>query len=132
VVRHDRQFRGLCAVLDLSDLADDERFATNEARTANRALLRPLLVAKLTERPADEWFKRLSAVGVPCGPINDISEGVALATELGLAPVVTVGDIPMIRNPITFSAATARYDLPPPTLDKDGDEIRAWLSRDRS
>jgi crotonobetainyl-CoA:carnitine CoA-transferase CaiB-like acyl-CoA transferase len=46
--------------------------------------------------------------------------------------VVTVGDIPMIRNPITFSAATARYDLPPPTLDQDGDEIRAWLSRDRS
>ena len=130
IAGNDRQFRSLCAVLDLTDLADDERFATNDARTANRALLRPLLVAKLTERPADEWFKRLSAVGVPCGPINDISEGVALATELGLAPVVTVGDIPMIRNPITFSAATTRYDLPPPTLDHDGEQIRAWLSHD--
>ncbi len=87
IAGNDRQFRSLCAVLDLVALADDERFATNEARTANRELLRPLLVAKLVERPADEWFKRLSAVGVPCGPINDIRDGVALATELGLAPV---------------------------------------------
>jgi crotonobetainyl-CoA:carnitine CoA-transferase CaiB-like acyl-CoA transferase len=132
IAGNDRQFRSLCAVLDLVALADDDRFATNEARTANRDLLRPLLVAKLVERPADEWFKRLSAAGVPCGPINDIRDGVALATELGLAPVVTVGEgaeaIPMIRNPITFSAAVNRYDLPPPALDHDGDQIRAWLT----
>ena len=41
---------------------------------------------------------------------------------------MTVGDLPMTRNPITFSATTARYDLPPPTLDQDGAQIRAWLN----
>ena len=37
------------------------------------------------------------------------------------------GDVPTIRNPVRMSETPARYDLPPPALDADGDEIRAWL-----
>ncbi|GAB3933339.1 hypothetical protein GCM10027614_04060 [Micromonospora vulcania] len=51
----------------------------------------------------------------------------ALAQELGLDPVVTVGDVPGVRNPITFSDTPARYELPPPGIDEHGEEIRAWL-----
>lgn len=135
IAGNNGQFRRLCAELGLDGLPDDARFATNEARTANREELRPLLVAKLRERPADEWFKRLSAVGVPCGPINHVDGGVALAAELGLDPVVEVGEggraVPMIRNPITFGASANRYTLPPPELDEHGAEIRAWLADTR-
>jgi crotonobetainyl-CoA:carnitine CoA-transferase CaiB-like acyl-CoA transferase len=35
----------------------------------------------------------------------------------------------MIRNPITFSATPARYELPPPALGQDNDTVRAWLSQ---
>jgi crotonobetainyl-CoA:carnitine CoA-transferase CaiB-like acyl-CoA transferase len=129
---NDGQFARLCKVLGVPELVDDPRFAHNQDRTANRDELRPLLVERLRTRPKMEWFRELLAAGVPCGPINTVDEGVAFATELGLDPVVTVGDgdaaVPSIRNPITFSATPAGYELPPPALDQHGDELRAWLA----
>ncbi|MGW3787365.1 CaiB/BaiF CoA transferase family protein [Micromonospora chokoriensis] len=127
IAGNDGQFRKLCQVLDLPGLPDDPRFGRNQDRTANREELRPLLVERLAERTKDEWFRDLLAAGVPCAPINTIDGGVALAEELGLDPVVAVGDVPGVRNPITFSDTPARYELPPPGLDEHGEEIRAWL-----
>jgi crotonobetainyl-CoA:carnitine CoA-transferase CaiB-like acyl-CoA transferase len=128
IAGNDGQFRKLCQVLDLPDLPQDPRFGRNQDRTANRDELRPLLVERLAKRTKDEWFRELLAAGVPCAPINTIDGGVALAEELGLDPVVTVGDVPGVRNPITFSATPATYRLPPPGLDEHGEEIRAWLT----
>ncbi|MCG5468226.1 CoA transferase [Micromonospora sp. LAH09] len=127
IAGNDGQFRKLCQVLDLPGLPDDPRFGRNQDRTANREELRPLLVQRLAQRTKDEWFRDLLAAGVPCAPINTIDGGVALAEELGLDPVVAVGDVPGVRNPITFSDTPARYELPPPGLDEHGEEIRAWL-----
>ena len=114
------------------ELADDPRFGRNEDRTANRDELRPLLVERLRTRPKLDWFRDIIAAGVPCGPINTIDQGVAFAEEVGLDPVVTVGEgaaaVPSVRNPITFSATAPEYRLPPPTLDEHGDEIRRWLA----
>jgi crotonobetainyl-CoA:carnitine CoA-transferase CaiB-like acyl-CoA transferase len=133
IAGNDGQFRKLCVVLGLPELVDDPRFGRNQDRTANREELRPLLVERLRTRTRDEWFADLIAAGVPCAPINTIDRGVAFATELGLEPVVTVGEgeaaVPMVRNPITFSATRARYELPPPGLDEHGEEIRKWLTR---
>jgi crotonobetainyl-CoA:carnitine CoA-transferase CaiB-like acyl-CoA transferase len=129
---NDLQFRKLVQVLGVPELADDPRFIRNENRTANRKELRPLLVERLATRPTMEWFRELTGNGVPCGPINTIDQGVAFASEVGLDPVVTVGEgddaIPVVRHPITFSATPASYRLPPPRLDQQGDEIRQWLS----
>jgi crotonobetainyl-CoA:carnitine CoA-transferase CaiB-like acyl-CoA transferase len=133
---NDGQFRRLCEVLGLPELADDPRFGRNEDRTANREQLRPLLVERLRTRTKLEWFRDIIAAGVPCGPINTIDQGVAFAEEVGLAPVVSVGKgaaaVPSIRNPITFSETAPEYRLPPPTLDEHGAEIRGWLTEERS
>jgi len=128
IAGNDGQFRKLCQVLDLAALPDDPRFGRNQDRTANREELRSILVERLTKRTKDEWFRDLLAAGVPCAPINTIDGGVALAEELGLDPVVNVGDVPGVRNPITFSSTPASYDLPPPDLDEHGEEVRAWLT----
>ena len=128
IAGNDGQFRKLCAVLDLPDLPNDPRFLHNQDRTANREALRPFLIERLSKRTTDEWFRDLLAAGVPSAPINTVDGGVALAAELGLDPVVTVGGVPSVRNPITFSSAAADYRLPPPTLDEHGEEIRAWLT----
>ena len=128
---NDGQFARLCRVLGLPELVDDPRFAHNQDRTANREQLRPLLVERLATRPKVDWFRDLQAAGVACGPINTVDEGIAFATELGLDPVVTVGEdeaaVPSVRNPIRLSATPARYVLPPPELDEHGDALRAWL-----
>ncbi|GAA0964538.1 CaiB/BaiF CoA-transferase family protein [Acrocarpospora macrocephala] len=127
---NDGQFRKLCDVLGAPELADDPRFARTADRTANREELRPLLVARLESRDRAEWFRELSAVGVSCGPINTVGEGVELATDLGLEPVVSPGGVPSVRNPIGLSRTAASYRLPPPGLDEHGDEIRAWLGEE--
>ena len=49
------------------------------------------------------------------------------STFCTLDPVVTVGSIPTIRNPITLSDDEASYRLPPPELDEHGAELRRWL-----
>ncbi len=129
---NDAQFRSLCAVLGVPDLGVDERFAANAGRTANRDQLRPLLVERLMQRTAAQWFDDLISAGVPCGPINNVAGGVAFAEQIGLRPVITAGEgdsaVPGIRNPLTFSATAPRYDLPPPKLDEHGEQIRAWLA----
>jgi crotonobetainyl-CoA:carnitine CoA-transferase CaiB-like acyl-CoA transferase len=128
------QFRKLVTVLGRPELADDPRFARNEDRTANREVLRPLLVERLRTRSKNDWFHDIIAAGVPCGPINSVEGGVAFAEEVGLDPVILAGEgaaaVPSVRNPIRFSETPPDYVLPPPGLDEHGDEIRRWLEED--
>lgn len=127
------QFSKLCEILDLPELPRDPRFADTKDRNRNRDALRPLLIERLRTRTAQEWFRRLSAAGVPCGPINNIEGGIAFAREIGLHPVVEVGAgddaVSMIRHPISFSLTPPRHKLPPPALGQDNEQIRAWLSQ---
>ncbi len=129
---NDGQFRRLCEVLGVPELADDPRFARNADRTERREELRPLLVEQLTRRGALEWFDLLVEAGVPSGPINTIDGGFAMAERFGLEPVVEVGEgeraVPTTRHPIRFSGTPAAYRLPPPELDEHGAHLRAWLA----
>jgi crotonobetainyl-CoA:carnitine CoA-transferase CaiB-like acyl-CoA transferase len=127
VAGNDAQFRRLCLAIGAPELADDERFTTVGRRNDHREELRPLLLARLAQRSAADWFAILSEAGVACGPINDVRGGVELAESLGLEPVVLAGDIPTVRNPVRLSATPARYDLAPPELGADSAEVRAWL-----
>jgi crotonobetainyl-CoA:carnitine CoA-transferase CaiB-like acyl-CoA transferase len=136
VAANDGQFGRLATALGLPALADDPRFARTEDRNRNRAELRPLLVEALAGRTVADWFERLTEAGVPCGPINTIDGGIALAERLGLDPVVTVGDgeqaVPVIRNPIAFSRTPARHAVPPPALGEHDDAVRAWLTEEEA
>ncbi len=132
-IGNDAQFRALVQVLGVPELADDPRFARNQDRTVHREALRPLLQERLRTAGTRHWSARLTAVGVPCGPINDIAGGIAFAEQIGLDPVVTLGptDAPVrsVRHPITFSRTPADYRRPPPGLGEHDDEVRAWLQR---
>jgi crotonobetainyl-CoA:carnitine CoA-transferase CaiB-like acyl-CoA transferase len=129
---NDRQFLRLCEVLGIPEVAEDPRFAHNVDRTANREELRPLLVERLAQRKADEWFELLVAAGVPCGPINTIDAGFEMAERFELDPIVTVGEgdkaVPTTRHPIRLSRTPAVHELPPPELDEHGEELRRWLA----
>ncbi|PCC45953.1 CaiB/BaiF CoA transferase family protein [Brevibacterium aurantiacum] len=128
---NDGQFAKLATALGRPDLAKDERFAKAKTRNAHRDELAPELLAALQDHTAQEWFEKLTAVGLPCAPINSIAQGVERAKDLGLEPIVDTGGgervIPTIRNPITLSKSEVSYDLAPPELGADSDRVRAWL-----
>lgn len=132
-VGNNRQFEILCTVIDRRELLEDPRFAHNADRNHNRRALEPLLIEALAAKSAQEWFTLLSDAGLPCAPINTIEQGVQLAADLGLEPVVNAdsGDrvIPTVKNPITLSATPVSYDLAPPALGADSEAVRAWLQQ---
>jgi crotonobetainyl-CoA:carnitine CoA-transferase CaiB-like acyl-CoA transferase len=125
-VGNDRQFRALVNELGAPALADDPRYATNPERVAHRAELAAEVNGLLAAASADDWQDRLTAVGVPCGPINDLAEAMALAERLGLAPVVAIDDdrraapVPTVAHPIRLSRTPATYRSAPPLVGEDG------------
>jgi crotonobetainyl-CoA:carnitine CoA-transferase CaiB-like acyl-CoA transferase len=130
-VGNDSQFRRLCQALGMQAWATDERFATNHQRSLNREALRPMLQEVLSSRSSLEWFDILTEAGIPCGPINDVRQGLEFAERIGLDPVVEVGTgesaMPGIRNPIIFSETPVSYDMAPPEHNAHREPILAWL-----
>lgn len=132
-VGNDRQFAALCAALGLPELAEDSRFATNPARVAHRGELLAALDGPLRTRPADAWFDALTAVGVPCGPVNDLAAAFEFADQLGLDARVRIDDprrdqpAEQVANPIRLSATPAAYRSAPPRLGEHTGEVMAAL-----
>jgi formyl-CoA transferase len=63
------QWEALCDVVGLPDLKTDARFQKRDVRKNNRRELTPLIEARLTQRPTDEWVALLNARDVPSGAI---------------------------------------------------------------
>ena len=113
---NDGLFARLAAALGAPYLAADPRFVTNTSRVAHRAALAGELEALLATDGADAWFERLSAAGVPCGPINDLGQAFALAERLGLRPVAESDGVRTVAHPVRFSGTPADYRQAPPVL----------------
>ncbi|VWB38605.1 CoA transferase [Burkholderia lata] len=125
---NDGQFKALCAAIGLPGLAEDSRFATNSARSVNRALLLPTLVDAFLARPRDEWIEIFESCGVPCGPINDVAQ--ALASEQARAREAVrhiahplAGSAPVVASPLRLSATPVEYDRAPPLLGEHSAEV---------
>ncbi|MBM4591806.1 hypothetical protein GS507_29005, partial [Rhodococcus hoagii] len=67
-------------------------FCSVRLRNVNRDELRLLMVEALAAHGVDHWSASLQPLGVPCAPILDIAQGVQRAADLGLAPIVQVGN----------------------------------------
>jgi crotonobetainyl-CoA:carnitine CoA-transferase CaiB-like acyl-CoA transferase len=121
-VGNDRQFAAFAGVLGHPELADDARFASNEARVRDRDALRGILEPLLASRTATDWVDALTSARVPAGLVNDIGEAFAFAESLGLEPVVTSVDPETGRisrqpaTPIRLDTAPAVHRTPPPLL----------------
>jgi crotonobetainyl-CoA:carnitine CoA-transferase CaiB-like acyl-CoA transferase len=135
-VGNDRQFQVFAAAIGRAALAEDERFATNRARVVHRGELLAALDVVMRAETAQTWTDRLQAVGIPCGPVNDIAAALDLAAGLGLDPLAgfaAVGSEPAVAtlsSPLRLGTTPVRYDRPPPALGVDSDEVREWLVGD--
>jgi crotonobetainyl-CoA:carnitine CoA-transferase CaiB-like acyl-CoA transferase len=125
---NDGQYRKFVEAGGRPELAADERFATNPLRVKNRDALVPLLAEMVLEKPRDEWIALLEAVGVPCGPINELDEVFAneQVKARGLEMVLPhpeAGAVKLVRSPMRMSATPATSNLAPPLLGQHTDEV---------
>ena len=116
---NDAQYRRLCGILGLADMAEAADFATNALRIANRVeMTRRISEATLRWRKSD-LLAACEAEGVPAGPINSLDEVFAdpqvIARGLQIAP----GGTPGVRSPMSFSGADLALDRPAPRLGQD-------------
>ena len=130
-VGNDGQFRHFCTALGLA-LAEDARFATNEARVTNRQALTDALGPVMRTRTTAQWVTVLERAHVPCGPINTLDQVYADPQVLARNAVQTIERIDglplkLAANPIHMSVTPPRADAAPPRLGQDTDAILAEL-----
>lgn len=133
-VGNDGQFRRLCGVLGLPELADKPKFATNAARVSARSELVPILTAETSTRTRDDLLAALELEGVPAGPINSVEDvfNDAQVQHRGLkvalpASGVEGGHVESVRTPISFQNAELVLDRAAPALGEHTQEILAEL-----
>ena len=127
-VGNDSQFRKFAEVAGRPELGGDPRFSTNKLRVANRAELVPLIRQLTVFKTTAEWVAQLDAVGVPCGPINDLAQVFAdpQVRARGLAmqlPHALAGLVPQVASPIRLSETPVEYRNAPPLLGEHTQQV---------
>jgi len=134
---NDRQFRACVGVLGLPYLADDPRYATNEARVVNRASLASVMSTATATFTRDALLAELESAGVPAGPINSVADVFAdpQVVHRGLRldlPREGGGTVPTVRTPIRMSDTPLAYERASPRLGEHTAEILAELGYTRA
>jgi crotonobetainyl-CoA:carnitine CoA-transferase CaiB-like acyl-CoA transferase len=125
---NDSQFVSLCDAIGRPELPKEPPFTRNADRVRNR----DVIVGKLAEHfqgdTADNWVRRIHAMKVPVGVINDI--GRALDEPQVVARDMLV-EIPhaqnpafrMVGSPLKLSGTPVEYQRPAPMLGEHTDEV---------
>lgn len=116
----------LCRALGLEHLLGDPRFASNSERVANAGALKEELEAVFSREPSEHWVPMLTEAGVPCAPVQRLSELLASEQVAALGLIRTLGHsragpIPSVSLPLSLSEATTTSEKPPPILGVDGE-----------
>ena len=133
-VGNDAQFRSLCEVLRLSDLANGPRYADNAGRVRHRETLIPTLEAAFLQHTRADILSQLEQRGVPAGPINHLDD-VFKDPQVGrrqlqldlVAPGYCDDNLPGVHTPIRFSNASLETTRPSPRLGEHTAQVIAEL-----
>lgn len=131
-VGNDEMWRRLCGVLGVPALADDPRFARNQARVTNRAALDAIVVERLAARPVAEWVTTLNEAGVACGPISTLDQvfGDPQVRQAGLVHEhehPAFGPVKVLGLPVGLSRTPPTVRTPAPVPGAHTREVLAAL-----
>lgn len=133
----EKLWANFCSALELDDLKNDPRFATNPDRNRNREELVTILDELFVTKPADYWLEKLKVTGIPNGPINTIAETLAHPQHRARNFIVELqhplaGLVKSMGNPVRLSDSPASYRLAPPTLGQHTSELLTELGYDEA
>ena len=126
-VGNDRQFARLADICGHPEWATDARFATNEARVANRPEMVGLVAEAIREKSAADWLTQLEEAGIPAGPINSVTQALADVQAQHRQMVRIVAGVPLVGSPVQMDGARTDSDLPPPALGEHTAELLAEI-----
>lgn len=129
-VGNDGQFARLCEVLGVAGLAEDERFAANAARVANRAALEQELAKKTRVWKRDLLLSALEKAVVPAGPINTVADLFHDPQFSARKMRIDPQGIPGVRSPIVMSESGLSLGRRSPRLDEHRVEILREIGLD--
>ncbi len=122
------QYRKLCEAIGAPHLLTDPRFATADARLANRPDFNAALGAVTRMRGVAEWVALLNEAGIACGPINAIDQVFADPQVQQSGIVHTVqhprrGQIGLLGPALTLSACEALLATSAPDKGEHTDAV---------
>lgn len=116
---NDGQYRRLCGLLGLDDMADAPEFARNRDRIENRRVMIARLNGATAQRSKADLLAACEAEGVPAGPINTLDEVFADPQVIARGMQITLDGVPGVRAPFRFSDADLALHRPAPRLGED-------------
>ena len=132
-VQTNREWRRFCdTVMGSLALADDERFATNAARVANRTVLDPMIEQRFRAGSCSDVLALLERADIPTGVVNDVPAVVAheqlAARKRWVAVASPSGEIPALIPPHNL-ASTQPHMGRIPSLGEHTHEVLSELRR---
>ncbi|KAI9350192.1 CoA-transferase family III domain-containing protein [Obelidium mucronatum] len=130
---NDNQFLKFCEAIGRPDFAKDHMYASNQLRVKNRGSLIPKINDVLLKRSTNDWLKILKPTGLPCGPVNNISQTFSHPQVLHRTMVQevehpTAGRIKLVGIPVKYSLTKPTIRMPPPLLGQHTEDILKELN----
>lgn len=125
---NDAAWRRFCKAIDRDDLACDPRFASNDLRVENKAVLIGLLEVIFRARTVGEWVERFDRQGVAAAPLLGMDEIMShpqvLANEMLItARAVDGRAVKLIGMPFKLSGMTGPASEAAPPLGHHTTEV---------
>lgn len=122
------QWVGFANAVERSDWLQDPRFATSEAREANRSERLEAMQDELRAGTTDEWIERLEKEDVPCSRIHTRREIVHHPHTAASGSLVEyahdgAGVIRQARDPARFDRTPTSHSNVPPMLGEHTNEV---------
>ena len=139
-VGNNSQFSRFCTdVIARPEIASDERFKTNLARTLHREELMSEIRRELGSRKRRDLLDAMSRAGIPCGEVAGLHEALTSqrAVEGGLVktmPHAEVGSVKVLASPYRFDGERLPVRSAPPSLGEGTQQVLSellGLSEDR-
>ena len=118
----------LLKAINRQDLQEDEKFSSNLNRKENINELVDILNSELIKKTSDEWLEIFDNNGLPCGPINSITEMFEDPQTIHREMLIEVdnkkaGKSKAIGMPIKFSKSKTEKSKGAPNLGEHTREV---------